>query len=319
MRGWPQQLIAILVLVIAVMIGLRGHAADPTQPAATDTIAPHDELAVAPMAVIPPAASPTAAPTPPPTAAPPTVAPTLPPAPTPTPGPTAVPTLAQSSHVRPPLPENTTGQSIIIERGQPGRMQVALTFDAGEEPGATTEILDFLRDNGIHASFGITGAWVEDHPELVQRMVNEGHMLFSHSDTHLDWTGDSAGTGRLPDDQRTLQVTEAERKIVEATGYNPAPFWRPPYGEIDGDGLTLLYNLGYDYTLWWTCDSLGWAGATPDEIVERCGPDAEGGGDGAIILMHVSQFADYESLSRLVPAYEEAGYHFVTMDEMIQP
>jgi peptidoglycan/xylan/chitin deacetylase (PgdA/CDA1 family) len=107
--------------------------------------------------------------------------------------------------------------------------------------------------------------------------------------------------------------------VEAATGYTLAPYYRPPYGDYDMDALRLLKAEGYEYTLWWTCDSLGWSDTTPDEIVERCAPDAPGGGPGAIILMHVTQEGDYLALEGLVAAYNAAGYEFVTMEEMIQP
>lgn len=218
---------------------------------------------------------------------------------------------------RPSVPENTTGSSIIIERGTSGRTEVALTFDAGEGPGYTAEILDFLAANGIHGSFGITGEWAREYPDLVKRMVDEGHMVFNHSDTHQSWTGVSTTGVPLSEDQRVDELLDAAIAIEEAADYDPAPYWRPPYGDYDADGQALLADYGYDYTLYWTCDSLAWSGTTPEEIVAKCGPNTDGGGPGAIILMHVTQEADYLSLEGLVAAYDAEGYDFVTMEEMI--
>jgi peptidoglycan/xylan/chitin deacetylase (PgdA/CDA1 family) len=238
-----------------------------------------------------------------------TEAPTQPPAPTPTPEPVETP--------RPSVPENTTGSSIVFERGTADELEVALTFDAGEGAGYTEEILDFLAENNLHASFGITGEWARAYPELVQRMVDEGHMLFNHSESHQSWTGVSSGLPALSEDQRLDELMGADTAVEEITGYTLAPFWRPPYGDYDAEGQELLAEYGYDYTLYWTCDTLAWSGTTPAEIAAKCGPDAEGGGPGAIILMHVTQEADYLSLEALVEAYEAEGYEFVTMEEMI--
>lgn len=219
---------------------------------------------------------------------------------------------------RPDVPENTTGSSIIVERGVSDRNLVALTFDAGEGPGYAEEILDFLAAEGIHASFGLTGDWVREHPETTRRMVDEGHMIFNHSDTHQSWTGVSTTGVPLTEDQRIDELMGAAVAIEEATGgYETAPFWRPPYGDYDAEGQELLVDYGYDYTLYWTCDSLAWTGTTAEEIAAKCAPDQPGGGPGAIILMHVTQEADYRSLEALVGAYKADGYEFVTMEEMI--
>lgn len=239
-----------------------------------------------------------------------------------TPIPTEIPVQPQPTPTpvetpRPEVPENTTGSSIIVERGVSDRDLVALTFDAGEGPGYADEILDFLAANGIRASFGLTGDWVRAHPDEVRRMIDEGHMVFNHSDTHLSWTGISTTGTPLSEDQRIDELMGAAIAVEDVAGYETAPFWRPPYGDYDAEGQVLLAEYGYDYTLFWTCDSLAWTGTTAEEIAERCAPDAPGGGPGAIILMHVTQEADYRSLEALVAAYVAEGYEFVTMEEMI--
>jgi peptidoglycan-N-acetylglucosamine deacetylase len=314
MKHLRRPVLLLVLLVIAVAMGFNGSSLSPIAIGGDDTdVARHVPSGPANPD---PEATETAEPTQPsrlpPTEQPtvePTAEPTRPPAPTPTPEPVETP--------RPDVPENTTGASIIIERGTSDDPQVALTFDAGEGAGYTEEILDFLAEHGLRASFGITGEWARAYPELVQRMVDEGHMLFNHSESHLSWTGVSTTGIPLTDDERLDELLGADAAVEEVTGYAMAPFWRPPYGDYDADGLALLAEHGYDYTLYWTCDSLAWSGTTPAEIAERCGPDAEGGGPGAIILMHVTQEADYLSLEELVAAYEAEGYEFVTMEEMI--
>ncbi len=218
---------------------------------------------------------------------------------------------------RPQVPANTTGASIIVERGVSDRKLIALTFDAGEGPGYADEILDFLAQEGIHASFGLTGDWMRDHPDTVRRIVAEGHMIINHSDSHQSWTGASTTGVPLTEDERIDELMGAAVAADEIAGYETAPFWRPPYGDYDAEGQALLADYGYDYTLYWTCDSLAWNGSTAQEIAERCAPDQPGGGPGAIILMHVTQEADYQSLPALVAEYRAAGYEFVTMEEMI--
>src|SRR5688572_15223605 len=66
---------------------------------------------------------------------------------------------------------------------------LTLTFDAGSDRGYAPLILDTLRDEGIKASFGMTGGWAGANPDLIHRMVNEGHHLMNHSWTHRSFTG----------------------------------------------------------------------------------------------------------------------------------
>lgn len=314
----PSKPILLLALIaIATAIGLFGaslddvsvgdNAADiveaprtPESPASDEAVVP----TTTPTTAVEPTAAPTEAPADVATQAPTTVA-----------QPTMTPTPEQTP--RPQVPENTTGASIIVERGVSDRNLVALTFDAGEGPGYADEILDFLAQEGIHASFGLTGDWMRDHPDTVRRIVAEGHMIINHSESHQSWTGASTTGVPLSEDERIDELMGAAVAADEIAGYETAPFWRPPYGDYDAEGQALLADYGYDYTLYWTCDSLAWNGSTPQEIAERCAPDQPGGGPGAIILMHVTQEADYQSLPALVAEYKAAGYEFVTMEEMI--
>ncbi|MGI8643763.1 MAG: N-acetylmuramoyl-L-alanine amidase, partial [Thermomicrobiales bacterium] len=80
-----------------------------------------------------------------------------------------------------PPPDPGTGSSVVVKAGSGERQEIALTFDAGEDRGYTEEILDFLAKEDVIASFGITGLWAENNPDLVKRMVAEGHQVFNHT------------------------------------------------------------------------------------------------------------------------------------------
>ena len=319
MKHLRQPLLLFMLLAVATAMGLSGASLSPVSmngeqdgiaevPPTTEAVTTGGYGAPSTPQVTQPAVDPTVGPTSEvvetPVASQPDAQPTEEPTPVETP--------------RPEVPPSTTGASIIVERGMSDRDLVALTFDAGEGPGYAEEILDFLKAEGIRASFGLTGDWVREHPETTQRMIDEGHMIFNHSDSHRSWTGASPGTEPLTEDERIDELMNAAVAVEDVTGgYDTAPFWRPPYGDYDAEGQELLLDYGYDYTLFWTCDSLAWSGTTPEEIAERCAPDQPGGGPGAIILMHVTQEADYLSLEALVADYKADGYEFVTMEEMI--
>lgn len=318
MKYPPKSILLFILLAIATAMGISGTSLNPsaigdtgddiaevppTNVAVTGNYGATTPQATEPVPDPPVAAEPTEVPAQDATRAPTVAQPTMTPTPQQTP--------------RPQVPETTTGASIIVERGVSERDLVALTFDAGEGPGYADEILDFLAAEGIHASFGLTGDWMREHPDTVRRIVAEGHMIINHSDSHQSWTGASTTGVPLSEDERIDELMGAAVAAEDIAGYETAPFWRPPYGDYDAEGQALLADYGYDYTLYWTCDSLAWNGSTAQEIVERCAPDQPGGGPGAIILMHVTQEADYESLSALVAEYKAAGYEFVTMEEMI--
>ena len=121
-----------------------------------------------------------------------------------------LPTATSSPHATTTAP--LSSPAVVIRRGDPNRPVVALTFDAGSDVGYAADILDTLRANGITASFGMTGAWAERHPELVLRMIREGHQLLNHSYDHPSFTGASTGTAPLSRGAATRSAGEGRRR-----------------------------------------------------------------------------------------------------------
>ncbi len=184
-------------------------------------------------------------------------------------------------------------------RGVADRNTVALTFDAGSDRGFTADILDTLAANGIAASFGLTGAWVEANPDLVARIADEGHHIFNHSWSHADFT-------TLTTEQRWDQLDRTDAAISAITGSTTKPWFRPPFGAYDASVNTDLYARGYTYNLYWTVDSLGWNGLSAAAITERCLSRAEAG---AIYLFHVgSASQDAAALQDIIDGLAAAGF-----------
>lgn len=304
------RIVVLVVLTFGATMG--GSHLVSTQPGSNETPDSATEIAVFPTEeplfdlTSTESAEPTSEP------AQPTAVPTI--APTQAPAPTEVSQLGRGEF---PVPENTTGRSIVIERGPEDRQYVALTFDAGEGAGYTEQILDLLLEHNIKASFGVTGEWAREYPDLVNRILDEGHLLFNHSESHASWTGKSPQTEPLTAEQRAAQVTGAHDSVVEVASWDMRPFWRPPYGDLDAEGQELLQEMGYDYTFWWTCDTLAWMGTSAQEIADKCASDTDLGGPGAIILMHVAQEQDYLATEIMIEDYASQGYEFVTLDKMI--
>lgn len=310
----PQAVLVLVLIVGVVLWGARSVTADLASDPAPRT--PSAGTSVAAVSTT----EPTGAPDPTATAPDSPTEEPVEPTPTETPQEPVEPTDEPVRAGRPAPPETgLDGTSLIVERGSSGRREVAFTFDAGEGAGHTEEILDLLDANGIRGSFGVTGEWVEQNPELTRRIVEDGHMLINHTYDHSSFTGASTGADPLRDDQRLAQIEQTRQIILDVAGYETAPYFRFPYGDYDAASLDLLAEAGYDYTLWWSCDTEGWNGHSPQEIARNCGPEAEEGGPGAILLMHVADANDFAALPVLIEQYEAAGYAFVTMEELIQP
>ncbi|MGH2615157.1 MAG: polysaccharide deacetylase family protein, partial [Thermomicrobiales bacterium] len=229
------------------------------------------------------------------------------------------PAAKATSNRPPPPPEPGDGMSAIVEGGANGRLEVALTFDAGADTGYGAEILDLLRDEGLKATFGMTGLWAEANPDLVQRMVAEGHQLMNHTWDHASLTGANTGMPAQTPEQVAQQLGDTEAVVRDLTsGYEMRPYFRPPYGDYDATSLGYLYNNGYYLSIWWTCDSHGWAGWGAQEIIDYCTTNLV---EDEILLLHVGNAAatDFEALPGLIQFFRDSGYAFVTVEQMLQP
>lgn len=313
-HGFPQRqpgvlcLVSILLLVVFVACqspdeyDIEDTTPSPTgqsgvsSPEPTMTAEATNPPAVASStATVPPV--PSATPTTPPVATatnePP---PTSPPANTATPTPTsaAPPSAADVWNLR----QFETDERVMV-----------LTFDAGADVGYTVEILDLLAAEGIHASFGMTGPWAENNPDLIQRIVDEGHHLINHTWSHPHMP-------QLTSEERVDEILSLETLLRDMAGVELTPYFRPPFGEYDDATLTDLASHGYTINVMWTIDTLGWNGLTAAEINARV---MDGAAPGAIVLMHVgSQSQDAVALPNMISQLREQGYSFATVDDLVR-
>ena len=210
-------------------------------------------------------------------------------------------------------PEGAPAQR--VSRGANGKPIVALSFDAGSDFGFAGQILDYLKAEGIKASFGITGKWAEQNPDTFRRIVNEGHHLINHTYSHQSWTGVSSGRLALSHDARVEELRRADDTFVSLAGKSAKPWFRPPYGDIDSQTEKVLGSEGYKFNAMWTIDSLGWKGLSPEAIAARCN---SGLGAGVILLFHVgSQSQDANALPAIIAAIRAAGLQPGTIADVI--
>jgi peptidoglycan/xylan/chitin deacetylase (PgdA/CDA1 family) len=213
-----------------------------------------------------------------------------------------VPTVAGASTTTAPL---AGAPALPIRKGTNGRKIVALTFDAGSDVGFTAQILDTLKAEKIRASFGMTGKWAEQNPDVFRRIVAEGHHLVNHTYSHRSWTGFSSSTGLLNREGRIAELDKAEQVFQTLAGISAKPWYRPPFGDVDNETDKLLGQQGYKYDALWTVDSLGWMGKTAPQIVEICRKGFVAGG---ILLFHVGeQSQDANALVQIIKEIRVAG------------
>lgn len=151
---------------------------------------------------------------------------------------------------------------------------MALTFDDGPDPVHTPAVLDRLRDVGAVATFFVVGARAAAHPEIVRRIVAEGHAVGSHSWSHPEpW--------RLSAPALVAEYRGGRAAVQRATGRR-ATLFRPPKGFVDARGAVAMLAAGVRPWLW-SIDPGDWRpGVDAEEIVGRLGGVA--GGD--VVLLH---------------------------------
>ena len=183
-----------------------------------------------------------------------------------------------------------------------------LTFDAGYENGCTVEILDPLKKKEVPAAFFLVGDYLERNPDLVRRMVQEGHIVGNHTMDHPDMSG-------LSGDAFAAQLQGMEKLYEEITGQTLPKFYRPPQGLYSEENLKMAQKLGYQ-TVFWSLAYADWDNEhqpEPDAAVEKLLSRTH---DGAVILLHATSKTNAEILDRLIGKWQEMGYRFAPLTEL---
>ncbi|MFI1052602.1 bifunctional polysaccharide deacetylase/glycosyltransferase family 2 protein [Streptomyces griseoruber] len=194
--------------------------------------------------------------------------------------------------------------------------RIVLTFDDGPDPKWTPEVLDVLKKHHAHAVFFITGTMASRYPDLVQRMVDEGHEIGLHTFNHPDLSYQS---------KRRIdwELTQNQLALEGAAGIRTSLF-RPPYSS-SADALDnaswpvtrYVGSRGY-LTVLTTADSEDWRRPGVRQIIRNATPKA---GRGAIVLMHDSggdRAQTVRALDTYLPGLRKQGYAFQNLTEALE-
>lgn len=187
---------------------------------------------------------------------------------------------------------------------------IYLTFDAGYENGNTEPILDALKKHNVTATFFVVGHYLESAPELVKRMVADGHFVGNHTYHHLDMSSISSK------ESFEKEMKDVEDKFQEITGTQLTRFYRPPQGKYNTKNLEMAKEIGY-HTFFWSLAYVDWyQDKQPSKeeafkkLLGRIHP-------GAIVLLHSTSKTNGEILDELLTKWEEMGYTFRTLEDFI--
>ena len=200
---------------------------------------------------------------------------------------------------------------------------VALTFDDGPYGEATSQILDILKKERVHATFFLLGINVEKYPAIAKRIVSEGHVIGNHSYSHSELLS------KMPIEDFQADVRHAENLIVNATGVQPR-YYRPPFGMHTPSMDQQLKDMGYFVVLWDVGTGTKAAdydqGTSSEAIVEQIVRNTlKGRKRQQIILLHDGRDVQIgyprqnviQALPRIIEQLKERSYRFVTVEQII--
>lgn len=193
--------------------------------------------------------------------------------------------------------------------GDTGKKVIYLTFDCGYENGFTEQILDALKKHNAPAAFFVVGNMIETAPEIIKRMVDEGHIVGNHTCHHPDMSAISEQAAF----QKELDSLAALYK--ETTGKDLPHFYRPPQGKYSEDNLKQAQALGYK-TVFWSLAYVDWYTdnqPTPEQAYGKLLPRIH---DGAIVLLHSTSRTNAEILDDLLTKWEDMGYTFASLEDL---
>ena len=193
--------------------------------------------------------------------------------------------------------------------GDSSEKNLYLTFDAGYENGYTAGILDVLKKHDVKAAFFLVGNYLKTSPELVKRMVSEGHTVGNHTYSHPDMSAIST------EDAFREELSKLEEEYKSVTGKEMLKYYRPPQGKYSEANLKMAKDLGYR-TIFWSLAYVDWYESdqpTKEEAFNKLIPRVH---PGAIVLLHSTSKTNAEILDELLIKWKNMGYKFKSITEL---
>lgn len=188
-----------------------------------------------------------------------------------------------------------------------GEKRLYLTFDCGyENNNLTSKILDTLSEKEVPAAFFCTLHHIRSQPELIARMIKEGHIVGNHSDTHPSFP-------TISRTQMAQEIENCDNFLRDEYGYS-AKFFRFPAGEYSDSALDLVDSLGFTSVFWsvaysdWDVNNSKGKDYAVKTVMERLHP-------GAVILLHAVSQDNADALGEIIDRARSEGYEFYSLDK----
>ena len=208
--------------------------------------------------------------------------------------------LSTLPHTRPADVKMIYSQCVVEDNA------IAITFDDGPDPKNTPRLLDMLKERGIKATFFLVGKCAATWPDIVKRMIEEGHEVGNHTWNHYQLT-------RLGESKVLNELQTTHDAIVKACGVTPI-LYRPPYGATRLSQQKLIHDH-FDYTaVLWDVDPLDWkAPRSAAKVHERVLKQTKAG---SIILCHDIHRETVDAMPATLDDLKARGFQFVTVTQL---
>lgn len=200
----------------------------------------------------------------------------------------------------------STGYKALCYDVKSAEKVLYLTFDCGWENGYTAKCLDVLKEKKVPAAFFCTLDHIKSTPDLIARMINEGHTVGNHSAKHPDFT--KISRQRMAD-----EIVECDNYLRENFGYT-SNYFRFPEGAYNENALELIDSMGYTSVFWscayadWDVNAVKGGNYAFEKVTSRLHP-------GAVILLHSVSPDNAEALGRIIDYARQNGYEFKALSD----
>ncbi|MHA0855908.1 delta-lactam-biosynthetic de-N-acetylase [Paenibacillus sp. CMAA1364] len=194
--------------------------------------------------------------------------------------------------------------------GDTHQQEIYLTFDNGYENGYTAQILDVLKEKKVPAIFFVTGHYVKSEPALVQRMVNEGHLVGNHSWSHPDVT-------RISATQLTDELIKVKEAVANISTQKEMKYLRTPRGIFNEAMLSQSRKEGYTNVFWsvaykdWDTQMQKGSEHAYNQVMKQLHP-------GAVILLHAVSKDNAGAMGRIIDDTRKKGYTFKSLNQLVK-
>ena len=233
--------------------------------------------------------------------------------------------------------------SVNISRVWNAGKNISITFDGGANASSARQILKILKRNNIKTTFFLSGLFINKYRALTRKIVEDGHEVGNHTFTHPHLTTFSLNRKPilkpgLTYNKLKIELDKTAQLFKDITGRDMSPFWRAPYGEINGVILKWASQAGYQHIAWTynrktrkSMDSLDWVSdrrsplyRSAEEIKKRLTSfiDDNNSANGGIVLMHLGTDRKrdivHEKLDEIINSFIAEGYEIVTVSQLIK-